>query len=63
MLADEILGEPVEDWLARRRKAGHSWQQIRDEMREATDRRISVTPNSLRVWLEERPTEQPARAS
>lgn len=55
LLADELLGMAVEDWIAERRtlktgRAERSWRLIADELRKATNDRVFVTPEALRLW-------------
>jgi hypothetical protein len=52
-LADLLLGQPVEDWVAARRP-GLSWERIAVELRDATDRRVEVSGNQLRLWMLDR---------
>lgn len=58
-LASHILGEPLDQWLTARRDAGATWQQLADQLAEATRGSVSVSHETVRQWLmadETRPT-------
>ena len=50
-LADLLLGEPVETWIAQRREKKVAYRLIARELFEATDGEIDVTDNTIRNWL------------
>jgi hypothetical protein len=52
-LADELLGEPVEEWVLRHRGSvpPHlSWRVIAEKLRTATNGKVWVTDQTLRNW-------------
>lgn len=49
-LASLLLGRPVAPWALERRAAGVTWRQIATELREATDGKIDVPPQTLINW-------------
>lgn len=63
MLADIILGKPVEEWIAERRPHT-SYRMLVRELSTATDGRIDISEAALRLWaLDDTATEQPAERS
>lgn len=52
-LADILLGEPVESWVAQRRNEGKSWRRISNELRDETKGDIDVAPPTLISWATE----------
>ena len=50
-LAEMILGEPVRDWIEKRRARGTSWRFIARDLYESTSGRIDVTHETLRNWV------------
>lgn len=55
-LADELLKEPVEEWIARRRgpteKPRESWNRIALLLWDRTDRKVGVTGKTIQTWAE-----------
>jgi hypothetical protein len=49
MLADVLLGKPVEEWIAERRPHT-SYRQLTRELLAATGGRIDITEAGLRQW-------------
>lgn len=60
-LADVLLGEPVEDWLARQREMKLSWRRI--SLNLLAEKDIDVAPGTLMTWLDERDMANAERAS
>lgn len=50
-LADLLLGEPVEEWMAARTAQGISWRFIVRQLAEATDGRVDVTTVTALAWM------------
>lgn len=50
-LASTLLGQPLEEWVARRRHAGMSWKTIADDLAASTNGQISVSRETLRGWF------------
>lgn len=50
-LAEVLLGEPLDQWVKRQRKAGASWRLIAMELWRATDHEIVVSFETLRSWF------------
>lgn len=48
-VADVLLGEPVENFIAARRPQ-RSWRLLARDLYDATDGRVDVTPESVRSW-------------
>ena len=53
-LASLLLGADVAEWIAERREHPYSptWQQIADELDEATNGQVKVSRETVRLWLE-----------
>ena len=49
-VAENVLGYPLQDWIADMRDDGLSWQNIAKELSIQTDNVISVSWETLRVW-------------
>lgn len=49
-LAEIALGEPIEEWIAVRRRAKKSWRTIALELHIATAGRASLTSEAVRRW-------------
>jgi len=49
-LATIFLGEPVEEWLLARHRAGHSYRAIAAELAKATDGQVTVTRQAIGLW-------------
>jgi len=49
-LADLLLGQPVEEWIAARRP-DTSWEKIAAELTQATQGGIEVTDMTVRRWM------------
>ena len=49
-LATLLLRQPLDEWVARRRADGASWQAIADELAKVTKDEVTVTRESLRGW-------------
>lgn len=60
-LADVLLGEPVEDWLKRKRDEGLSWRRI--SLVLLTEKEIDVAPGTLLAWVEEQAASVPSAAA
>ena len=52
-LAGLLLGQPVDRWIAERRKAGRSWRLVARDLYEATNGQIDVTHETVRTWAED----------
>lgn len=53
-LADALLGQPVIDWLQERRAAGtQSFRQLAAALKDATDKQVDVTDQTIANWLTE----------
>lgn len=48
-LATVLLGEPVGDWVIRRRRAGASWPAIAEALGLATNGQVALSAQYLRV--------------
>lgn len=59
-LADLLLGEPVEQWAGRRRAERVSWRRIALELRDTTERKVDVDPQTLANWCEDTAAEDTA---
>lgn len=53
-LATRLLGEPVEDWVRARRPQRKSWRKIANELSQATDGLVDVSPQTLLTWFPDR---------
>ena len=51
-LAEMILGEPIEAWIAKQRADGIAWRIVARNRYGATNGRIDVTHETLRNWSE-----------
>lgn len=51
-LADILLDQPVEEWIAERRNQDKpvSWRRISLELRDATDGKCDIAPATLLAW-------------
>jgi hypothetical protein len=51
-LADLLLDERVEDWVATRRNRERplSWRRIALELRDVTEGKVDVSPTTLLAW-------------
>jgi len=49
-LAGMLLGEPVHDWILRRRDQRISWRVIARDLYEVTNHQIDVTHETVRLW-------------
>lgn len=52
-LAGMILGEPVHDWILKRRSEGKSWRIVARDLYEVTNHRIDVTYETVRLWADD----------
>lgn len=50
-LASHLLGESVQGWCTRLRGRGASPSEIARQLDEATAGQVSVTDESIRLWL------------
>lgn len=50
-LADLLLDEPVEAFVARKRQDGRSWRLIARDIYTLTDGQVDVTTQTLRLWM------------
>lgn len=57
-LADTLLGGDLRGWVLRQRAAGKSWRRTAQALAEATDRKVDVTHETIRMWFVE--TNEPA---
>lgn len=51
-LASVLLGEDVMERIRRQRKAGLTWDAIRDDLDEKTTGRVNVTLRTLHGWTQ-----------
>ena len=51
-LAGMLLGEPVDDWIARQRAEGKGWRTIAADLHERTNGQIDVSHEAVRRWTE-----------
>lgn len=51
-LMENMAGYPILDFIADQRDAGKSWQQIADEIKEATEGVVDLGRDTVRRWLE-----------
>jgi hypothetical protein len=59
VLATELLGVPVLEWIDERRSQGRSWRLVARDLLAATDGKVDVTPETVRLWtIAPAPTEQ-----
>lgn len=47
-LAEQVLGQPLEDWLRPRRENGMSWGRLARELTHATEGKANVSYELLR---------------
>lgn len=47
-LATEVLGEPLADWVERRRTLGQSWDRVSRDLSKATDGKCQFSRELLR---------------
>lgn len=52
-LAETLLGEPIDPWLAERRERNDSWQTIAIELRDVTGGKASFSGVTVRSWSSE----------
>jgi hypothetical protein len=50
-LAEHLLGEPLQPWVAARRDRGESWQRIAAELHEASGGVLDINRETLRIWF------------
>lgn len=50
-LADHLLNGGLRDFVLTRRDAGASWQQIANDLRDATGGVVDLSRESIRVWF------------
>ena len=50
-LAELLLGQSVESWIAAKRDAGRSWRQIADDLTEQTNGQVTVSHEAIRLWM------------
>jgi len=50
-LAELLLGQSVESWIATKRDAGRSWRQIADDLSEQTNGQVTVSHEAVRLWM------------
>lgn len=50
-LADVLLAEGLEVFVATRRAAGQSWRRIARDLYEETNHEVDVAQETLRSWL------------
>lgn len=53
LLADELLGEPIERWLDRKAKNGRTVREIAAELAARTEGKVAVTHATIARWLNE----------
>jgi hypothetical protein len=53
ILAEAIIGERLDLWVAQCRGAGMSWQAIAAELKERTLGRVDVNRETIRTWYRE----------
>lgn len=51
-LMRNMVGYPILDYIADQRDAGKSWQQIADEIRDATEGVVDLGRDTVRRWVE-----------
>lgn len=49
-LADILLDEPVDRWIAEQRASGLSWRRIAFALRDATDGQLEISDQTLISW-------------
>lgn len=49
-LASVLLGEDVMQYIHRRRRAGETWDVIRDDLATDTGGRVNITLRSIHAW-------------
>ncbi len=54
-LANALLGEPVQDWIAGQRSLGLSWRDVADTLTTVTHGQVIVTHETVRAWSQEVP--------
>lgn len=60
LLADHVLGRPVEAWLQERRP-NRSYRRLAQDLYRETNGVVDVTDRTVRLWLlaaDEKPAEQ-----
>lgn len=58
LLADQLLGdETAESFVRSRRAERRSWRLIARDLLEATDGKVDVTAETLRIWYPDVPAE------
>jgi len=50
-LAAVMLGEPVEQWIAKQRAEGKPWRTVADDLRTRTNGQVDVSHEALRRWV------------
>lgn len=56
-LATEVLGEPLEKWVERRRSLGQSWDRLSRDLSKATDGKCQFSRELLRRHFGHMPRE------
>ena len=51
-LMRNMAGYPILDFIADQRDAGKSWQQIADDIKEATEGVVDLGRDTVRRWVE-----------
>jgi hypothetical protein len=49
--ATYALGQDVVEWLARRREAGCTWEELATQLAQATGGQVNTTYETVRTWL------------
>jgi hypothetical protein len=50
-LAGLLLRKPILEWTAEQRAAGLSWERIARILEAETDRKVTITGETLRAWM------------
>jgi hypothetical protein len=51
-LADLILDQSIEEFIAAKRTQGRSWRLIARDLFTLTDGQVDVTTQTLRMWMD-----------
>lgn len=52
-LAEVLLGQPLDQWVAERRAVGMSWRTISADLAVSTQHQLKINRETLRNWYRE----------
>lgn len=58
-LASLLIGEDLGQWLAQRREQGRTWAGLAADLDDATNGKVQVSREAIRLWFLEPATQEP----